>query len=139
MHACSTSSWLHAVFAVSCSYVLAFRASPPHAEMTRLVAVRYGGESASVPSCLCDGTGILLHFFLRNDHNPISICVLRESPSFAGRQPEREREHCSLENKKLNVFYAARVRRPLSNDVPEHYFLFFISELFNILLLRRCV
>ena len=28
-------------------------------EMARLVALTYGGESAPVPGCLCDGTGIL--------------------------------------------------------------------------------
>ena len=58
MHACSTSSCLPAEI-VDCSYVLAVKTSPPAVEMARLVALRYGGESASVPVCLCDGTGTL--------------------------------------------------------------------------------
>ena len=32
-------------------------------EMSRLVALRYGGESASVPGCLCDGTGTLYRLY----------------------------------------------------------------------------
>ena len=32
-------------------------------EMARLVALRYGGESESVPGCLFDGTGTLHHLF----------------------------------------------------------------------------
>ena len=38
-------------------------ASPRDVEMARLVALRYGGESASVPGCLCDGTGTLYRLF----------------------------------------------------------------------------
>ena len=48
-------------FVVDYSYVLAVKASLPDVEMARLVALRYGGESASVPGCLCDGTGTLLY------------------------------------------------------------------------------
>ena len=48
---------------VGCSYVLAAKASPPEVEMARLVTLRYGGESASVPGCLCDGTGTLYRLF----------------------------------------------------------------------------
>ena len=44
---------------VACSCVLAVKASPPDVEMARLVALRYGGESALVPGCLCGGTGTL--------------------------------------------------------------------------------
>ena len=61
MHACSTSSGLRAEIVVDYSYVLAVKASPPDVELARLVALRYGGESASVPGCLCDGTGTLLY------------------------------------------------------------------------------
>ena len=57
-HACSTSSFLPAEIVVDCSYVLAVKASPD-VEMARLVVVRYGGESASIPGCFCDGTGTL--------------------------------------------------------------------------------
>ena len=39
---------------VDYSYVLAVKASPPDVEMARLVALRYGGESASVPGCSYD-------------------------------------------------------------------------------------
>ena len=63
LHACSTSSCLPAENVVDCSYVLAVKASPPDVEMARLVALRYGGESASVPGCLCDGTGTLYRIF----------------------------------------------------------------------------
>ena len=58
MHACSTSC-LPGAEVVDCSYVLAVKVSPPDVEMARLVALRYGGESASVSGCLCDGTGTL--------------------------------------------------------------------------------
>ena len=43
--------------------LLPAKASPPDVEMERLVALRYGGESASVPGCLCDGTGTVYHLF----------------------------------------------------------------------------
>ena len=63
MHACSTSSCLPAEIVVDYSYVLAVKASPPDVEMARLVTLRYGGESASVPGCLCDGTSALCRIF----------------------------------------------------------------------------
>ena len=60
MHACSTSSCLPgAEIGVDCTYLLAVKASPPDVEMARLVALCYGGESASIPGCLCDGAGTL--------------------------------------------------------------------------------
>ena len=62
MHACSTSSCLPTEI-VDYSYVLAVKTSPPDVEMARLVALRYDGESASVPRCLCDGTGTLYRLF----------------------------------------------------------------------------
>ena len=63
MHACFTSSCLPAEIVVDYSYVLAVKASPPDVEMARSVALRYGGESASVPGYLCDGTGTFYRFF----------------------------------------------------------------------------
>ena len=53
MHACSTSSCLPAEIVVDCSYVVAVKASSPDVEMARLVVLRYGGESALVPSWSC--------------------------------------------------------------------------------------
>ena len=46
--------------------MLADKASPPDDDWfveARLVALRYGGESASAPGCLCDGTGTLYRLF----------------------------------------------------------------------------
>ena len=63
MHACFTSCCLPAEIVLDCSYVLAIKASPPDVETERLVALRYGGESASAPGCLCDGTGTLYCMF----------------------------------------------------------------------------
>ena len=60
---CTTSSCLPAESVVDCSYNLAIKASPPDVEMACLVVLRYGGESASVPDCLCDGTGTLYSLF----------------------------------------------------------------------------
>ena len=54
---------LPAEIVVCCSYVVAVKASPPDVEMARLVALRYGGESAAVPGCLRGGTGILYRLF----------------------------------------------------------------------------
>ena len=63
-HACSTcSSCLPDKIVVDCSYVLAVKASSPDVEIARLVALRYGGESVSVPGCLCHGTGTLYRLF----------------------------------------------------------------------------
>ena len=63
MHACSNSSCLPAEIVVDYSYVLAAKASPANVEMTRVVALRDGGESASFPGCLRDGTGTLYRLF----------------------------------------------------------------------------
>ena len=63
MYACSTSSCLPAGIVVDYTYVLTVKASPPDVEMARLVALRYGGESASVSGCLCDGTGTFYRLF----------------------------------------------------------------------------
>ena len=49
------------------NYFLAVKASPPDddwfVEMARLVALRYGGQSASVLGCLSDGIGTLYRLF----------------------------------------------------------------------------
>ena len=63
MHAYSTSSCLPAEIVVDCRYVLSVTASPPVVEMSRLVGLRYGAKSASVPGCLCDGTGTLYRLY----------------------------------------------------------------------------
>ena len=59
----SISSCRPAEIVVDCSYVLAVKASPPDVEVARLVALRYGGESKSVPGCLLNGTGTLYRLF----------------------------------------------------------------------------
>ena len=61
---------------------------------------------------------------LRHDLNPFSVCFLRESPCFACCLPEYE--HCSGKKIAVNVFDAARLRRPLSNDVPDEHLVFFL-------------
>ena len=48
---------------VDCSYVRAVMALPPDLEMTCLDALLCGGESASVPGCLWDGTCNLHNLF----------------------------------------------------------------------------
>ena len=62
-HACSTSSCLHAEIVVDYRYVLAVKASPPDVAMARLVVLRYGVESASVPGCVCDEAHTLDRLF----------------------------------------------------------------------------
>ena len=109
MHACSTSSCPSAEIVVDRSSVLAVKASPPDVEMARLVALRYGGESPSVPGCLCDGAPSTA-FSLWCDHNPIAICLLRENLCFAGRLPEHE--HCSGKKTAVNVFMRRDFDRP---------------------------
>ena len=94
MHACSTSSCLPAEIVVDFSYVLAVKASPPDVEVARLVALRYGGESASVSGCLCDGTGTFTAFLCDMTITPLQFAFL--GPCFAGRLPEHE--HCSGKN-----------------------------------------
>jgi len=62
----------------------------------------------------------------------VAVCLLRESPCFVGRLPEYE--HCSKKNVEIkywvavNVFYAARLRCPVSKNVPVFFRFFFISE-----------
>ena len=63
MHAPPPPACLPDKIVVDCSYVLAVKASPPDVEMARRFVLRYGGESASVPGCLCDGTSTLQRFF----------------------------------------------------------------------------
>ena len=82
MHACSISSCLPAEI-VDCSYVLAVKALPPDVEMARLVALRYGGESESVPGCLFDGTGTLYRLFSVTRPKPQSDAHAREKPLFS--------------------------------------------------------
>ena len=66
---CSTSSCLPAEIntLLTVNYFLAVKASPPDddwfVEMARLVALRYGGQSASVLGCLSDGIGTLYRLF----------------------------------------------------------------------------
>ena len=58
---------------------------------------------------------------------PLQFVCSGKSLCFAGRLLEHE--HCSGEKKTaLDVFYAARLRRPLSHDAPEQYaYDFFVS------------
>ena len=115
VHACSTSSCLPAEIIVDCSYVLAVRASPPP-DLEMAHALRYGGESASVRAACVTVQAPFIAFCLWHDRNPIAICLLRESPRFAGRFPE----HCSGKKISANIFYTARFRRSPSNDVSEN-------------------
>ena len=66
---------------------------------------------------------------LRHDHNPIAVCLLRESPCFAGRFPKHK--HCPGKKIAVSVFFAARLRRPLSNDVPLRAFFFSFLKLLS--------
>ena len=63
MHAPPPPAFVPAEIVADNSYVLPAKASPPDVEMERLVALRYGGESASVPGCLCDGKGTPYRLF----------------------------------------------------------------------------
>jgi len=117
MHACSTTTYLPVEIVVDCSYVLTVKPSQPDVEMARVVVLRYGGESASVPGCLCDGTGTLVRLVsLWYDQNLIiAVCLLRESLCFAGLPPMRE--HCSEEKIAVNgcnaeTWTAPEERRP---------------------------
>ena len=83
MHACSTSSCLPAEIGVDSSYVLAVKASPPDVEMARLAALRYGGESASVSCCLCDGTGTLYRLLSVTRPTPQSNAHAQGKPLFS--------------------------------------------------------
>ena len=83
MHACSSSSCLPAEIVVDSSYVLVVMASPPDVVMTRLVALRYGGESELVPGCLFDGTGTVYRLFSLKRPNPQSNAHAQEKPLFS--------------------------------------------------------
>ena len=48
--------------------------------MARLVALRYGGESASVPGCLRDGTGTLYRLFSNKTIIPWQFACSRKVP-----------------------------------------------------------
>ena len=83
MHACPTSSCLRAEIVVDCSYVLVVKASPPDVEMARLVTLRYGGESESVPGFLCDGTGTLYRLCSVTRPKPQSNAHAQRKPLFS--------------------------------------------------------
>ena len=70
------------LFLTTYSYVLAVKASPPDVEMARLIAIRYGGESESVPGCLCDGTGTLYRLFSVTGPKPQSNAHAQGKPLF---------------------------------------------------------
>ena len=80
MHACSISSCLPAEI-VDCSYVLAVKALPPDVEMARLAVLRYGGESASVPGCFCDGTSTLYLLFSDMTMTPLQFACSGKDPA----------------------------------------------------------
>ena len=61
-------------------YVLAVKVSPPDVEMARLVALRYGGESASVSGCLCDGTGTLHRLLSDMTITPLQFACSGKTP-----------------------------------------------------------
>ena len=84
LHACSTSSCQPAEIVVDCSYVLAVEASPPDVEIVRLVALRYGGESESIPGCLCHGTGTPHRLFFVIRPEPQSNAHAQGKPLFCG-------------------------------------------------------
>ena len=66
---------------VDCSYVRAVKATlPDRRREARPVILRYGGDSASAPGCMCDGAGTRCCCSLWHDDNPIS-CLLYTSPS----------------------------------------------------------
>ena len=87
MHAPPPPACLPAEIVVDCSYVLAVKASPPDVEMARLVALRYGGESESVPGCLCNGTGTLHRLFSVTRPNPQSNAHAQGKPLFSEDMP----------------------------------------------------
>ena len=55
--------------------------------MARLVALRYGGESESVPGCLCNGTGTLHRLFSVTRPNPQSNAHAQGKPLFSEDMP----------------------------------------------------
>ena len=136
MHACSTSSCLPAEIIVDCSYVLVVKASLPDVEMARLVALRYGGESESVPGCLFDGTGTLYRLFSVTRKKSQSNDHVQGKPLFSEGIPWARALFWEI--KAINLFYAVRLRRTLSNDVPEQLFFFVFFHFrnsFNMLML----
>ena len=80
MRVCPTSSCLPAEIVVDYSYVLAVKASSPDVEMARLVALRYGGESASVPGCLCDRRGTFYRIFSDMTITPLKFACSGKAP-----------------------------------------------------------
>ena len=48
--------------------------------VARLAALRYGGESASVPGCLCDGTGTLYRLFSGMNITPLQFACSGKTP-----------------------------------------------------------
>ena len=93
---------------------------PPYATSTSRRQSRAACVTIQAPFTACS---------LWYDHNPIAVCLLRESPCFAGRSPEHE--HCSGKKIAVNVVHPARLRRPLTNDVPEHCFCFCFCFFFS--------
>ena len=74
-------------------------------------------------------TSLSIYYFFFSSSETLSCSLFAQGkrPCFVGLLPEHE--HCS--RKKRQRFFAARFRRPLSNDVPEYLFVFFfflISE-----------
>ena len=69
---------------VDSSYVIAVKASPPDVEMARVVALRYGGESASVSGCLCDGTCTLYRHVSVTRAKPQGNVHAQGKPLFCG-------------------------------------------------------
>ena len=81
MHACSTSFCPPAEIVVDRSYVPAVKALPPDVEMARLAVLRYGGESASVPGCFCDGTSTLYLLFSDMTMTPLQFACSGKDPA----------------------------------------------------------
>ena len=117
LHLILPASWI-----VDCNYVLASKASAPDQEMAHLIALHYDGESASVPACLCDGAGTLYGDMIITPLQCACLGKSRFTRAFTLRMST------AVGNKTaVNVFYAARLRRHLSNDIPEHEFFCFFS------------
>ena len=89
---------------------------------TRLVALQEGGESASPRAACITVEARFIASFLWHDHNPVAGCMLREPPRFT--RPLSQHDHSSDTKIATNVSYGASVRRPLTNDLLEHTFLY---------------
>ena len=63
MHAPPLPACLLRLFLTSATFSPSRHHYQSDVEMARLVALRYGRESASVPGCLCNSTGTLYHLF----------------------------------------------------------------------------